>query len=103
MGSPVRYVYFGKEMLGWIHEKMIIQESAQRGGRFFASGSIVTGNGALACNDPCVPCEDCSTVVRNGSWDNAHTSDPSNRGERLDEESNTLVQHAQCTGGSSNG
>jgi len=27
MGSPTRYAYYGKEMLGWIREKMVIQES----------------------------------------------------------------------------
>jgi hypothetical protein len=37
MGSPVRYVYYEKEMMGWIHEKMAIQESTPKGGRFSAS------------------------------------------------------------------
>jgi len=58
MGSPARYVYCGKEMLGWIREKIVIPESAPRGGRFFASGSITTGNNTLACNHPCAPSGD---------------------------------------------
>jgi hypothetical protein len=74
-------------MLGWIHEKMATQESALRGDTFFTSGSIVVGNGALACNDLCVPNEDYSTVVGNNSWDNAHTSNLFNRGERSGRES----------------
>ncbi len=32
-------------MLGWICEKMAIQESTPGGGRFFASNSIVVKNG----------------------------------------------------------
>jgi hypothetical protein len=32
-------------MLGWIREKMAIQESAPGGGRFFTSDSIVIRNG----------------------------------------------------------
>jgi len=78
-------------MLGWIHEKMATQESALGGAKFFASSSTAVGNGALACNDPCALCEDYSIVTRNGSWDNAHTSYPSSKGERLDEKPNTLV------------
>jgi hypothetical protein len=54
MGSPTCYACCGKEMLSWIYEKMVIQESAPGGGRFFTSGSIVIGNSALACNSPCV-------------------------------------------------
>jgi hypothetical protein len=45
MGSLAHYACCGKEMLGWIHEKMAIQELTLRGGRFFAFDSIVTGNG----------------------------------------------------------
>jgi hypothetical protein len=86
-------------MLGWIHEKMAIQESTLGGGKFSISGSIAVGNGASTCNDPCAPGGDCSTTARNGSWDNAHTLDPSSRGERLGGEPNTLVQRAQCIGG----
>jgi hypothetical protein len=86
-------------MLGWICEKMATQESAPGGGRFFVSGLIAAGNDTSACSDPCVPSRDCSIVVRNSSWDNAHTSDPSNLGERLGGEPSTLVQHAQPTGG----
>jgi len=103
-------------MLGWIHEKMTTLESTPRGGKISISSSTATGNDISACNDLCAPSEnsstvvgndisacndlcapseDCSTAVRNGYWDNAHTSDPSNRGERLGEESSTLVQHAQ--------
>jgi hypothetical protein len=43
-----------KEMLGWIHEKMVSQESTPRGGRFSASGLTVVGNIASACNGLCV-------------------------------------------------
>jgi hypothetical protein len=89
MGSPVRYACYRKEMLGWIREKMGILELAPRGGRFFTSGSTTTRNNALTCNDPCVPGGDYSTVARNGSWDNAHTSDLFSRGKRLGEKLNT--------------
>jgi hypothetical protein len=95
MGSLARYACCKKEMLGWIREKMAIQKSAPGGGRFFASNSTVVGNGALACNNPCSIGEDCSTVIGNGSWDNAHTSDLSSKGERLGGEPSTLVQRAQ--------
>jgi hypothetical protein len=44
MGSLIHYVCCGKEMLGWIHEKMATQESALGGGRFFASDLIVVRN-----------------------------------------------------------
>jgi hypothetical protein len=81
---------------------MAIQELALEGGRFFAFGSIVAENSTLACKDPCSPNGDCSTFVRNSSWDNAHTSDPSSRGEKLGGEPSTLVQRAQHMGGSSN-
>jgi hypothetical protein len=73
---------------------MATQELALRGGKFFASGSTTVGNHAWACNDPCVPGGDYPTAVGNGSWDNAHTSDRSSRGERLGREPSTLVQ---CT------
>ncbi len=62
---------------------MVILKSALGGGKFFASGSITIGNGVSTCNDPCAPGEDCSTIARNGSWDNAHRSNPSNMGKRL--------------------
>jgi hypothetical protein len=78
-------------MLGWIYEKMAIQESTPRGGKFSASGSIVAKNDTSACNNPCTLGKDCSTAARNDSWDNAHTSDPSSKGERLGGEPNTLV------------
>jgi hypothetical protein len=103
MGSPTRYAYYGKEMLGWIREKMATQASALGGGKFSASNSTVVGNGASACNDLCVPNEDCSIAVGNGSLDNAHTSDPSSRGERPGRKPSVLMQHAQHTGGSSDG
>jgi len=45
-------------MLGWICEKMATPESAPRGGRFSASGSITAGNETSTCNDPCVPGRD---------------------------------------------
>jgi hypothetical protein len=43
-----------KEMLGWIREKMAIQKSAPRGGRFFASGPTTVGNGTLVYSGQCV-------------------------------------------------
>jgi hypothetical protein len=46
MGSPTHYAYGGKEMLGWIHEKMVIQKSTLRGGRFFTSDPTTVGNDA---------------------------------------------------------
>jgi hypothetical protein len=55
MGSPARYACYGKEMLGWIHEKMATPESAPKGDKLSASGSITAGNDTLACNDLCVP------------------------------------------------
>jgi len=61
MGSPARYVCCGKEILGWIPEKMATQELTPRNGRFFLSNSTVVGNDASACNDPCVPNKDYST------------------------------------------
>jgi hypothetical protein len=45
MGSPTHYACCGKEMLGWIREKMATQESTQGGGRFFAPDLIVVRNG----------------------------------------------------------
>ncbi len=83
-----------KEMLGSIREKMVTLESAPKGGRFSASGSTTTRNGTSACNDPCTPRGDCSTSIKNGSWDNAHTSNLSSRGKTLSKEPNTLVQRA---------
>jgi hypothetical protein len=46
---------------------MATQESAQGGGRFFASGSTVVENGALVYSDPCAPSGDCSTAAGNDS------------------------------------
>jgi hypothetical protein len=67
MGSPTRYACYEKKMLSWICEKMDTQELTPEGGRFFAYGSIVAGNSASACSDPCVLGEDCSTTIKNGS------------------------------------
>jgi hypothetical protein len=33
---------------------MAIQELASGGGKFFAFGSTVVGNGASTCNNPCI-------------------------------------------------
>jgi hypothetical protein len=60
-------------MLGWIYEKMDTQESTLGGGRF--STFSPTGS--------CVAGGDCSTTTGNDYWDNAHTFDPSSKGERL--------------------
>ncbi len=103
MGSLAHYACCGKEMLGWIREKMATQELALGGGRFSTSGLTIARNGTSACNDPCAPCKDCSTVAGNDSWDNAHTFDLSSRGERSGREPNALVQHVKRTGGSSDG
>jgi hypothetical protein len=81
-------------MLDWIREKMATQESIPGGGRFFASNSTIVGNGASTCSDPCALGKDCSTVVGNGSWNNAHTSNPSSKGERPSKKPSVLVQHA---------
>jgi hypothetical protein len=80
-------------MLGWIYEKMATQKSTIGGGKFFASG----------LTNPCATGGDCSTAAGNSSWDNACTSDLSSRGEKLGKGPSTLVQHAQCTNGSSDG
>jgi len=90
-------------MLGWICEKMAIQESTLGGGRFSASNSTIVRNGASTYNDSCAPGENYSTVVGNGSSDNTHTFDLSTRDERLGGEPSTLVQRAQHMGGSSDG
>ncbi len=82
---------------------MAILESAPGDGKFFASNSTTIGNGALACNDPCALGGHCSIAVGIDFWDNAHTSDSSNRGKRLGGKLNTLVQRAQHMGGSSDG
>jgi hypothetical protein len=76
---------------------MAIQESAPRGGRFSASGSTIVVNDALTFNALCAPDEDCSTAVGKGSWDNAHTSSLSSRGERPSREPSALVQHTKYT------
>jgi len=65
MGSPACYACCGKEMLSRICEKMAIQESTPGGGKFFAFGSIVVRNGALAYNNPCTADKAYSTVVNN--------------------------------------
>jgi hypothetical protein len=82
---------------------MATQESTPGGGKLFASGSTIVGNGASACNGMCVGGGDCSITAGNSSWDNAHTSDLSSKGEKLGGEPSILVQHAQRTGGSSDG
>jgi hypothetical protein len=82
---------------------MVAPESASGDARFSASSSTTAGNDTSTCNNPCSLGGDCSTTARNGSWDNAHTSDPSSKGKRLGGELSTLVQHAQCTGGSLDG
>jgi hypothetical protein len=65
MESPTCYTCCEKEILGWIREKMAIQELALKGGRFFASGSIVARNGTLVCNNSCVLGRDYSIAVGN--------------------------------------
>ncbi len=75
------------------------QESTPGGGRFSTFGSTIIGNDASTCNNLCTLGEDCSTAVGNDSWDNAHTSDLSSRGERSGIETSVLVQHTQRTGG----
>ncbi len=90
-------------MLGWIYEKMAIPESTPGGGKFFAFGSTTAGNSASVCNNPCAPSGDYLITAGNGSWDNAHTFDPSSKGKRLGAEPSTLVQCTQRTGGSSDG
>jgi hypothetical protein len=80
---------------------MATLESALGGGKFSASGSTTAGNDTSVWSDPCVPGGDYSTIVRNGFWDNTHTSNPSSKGKRLGREPSTLVQRAQRTGGSS--
>jgi hypothetical protein len=82
---------------------MVILKSAPRGGKFSTSSSTIVGNGALICNNLCVPGGDCLTVVGNSSYDNSHTSNSSNKGKRLGGKPSTLVQRAQRTGGSSIG
>jgi hypothetical protein len=70
---------------------MATQESTLGGGRFSASGSTTAENDTSACIDLCVLGGDCSTVTGNDSWDNAHTSDPSSKGERLGGKPSILV------------
>jgi len=53
MGSPTHYAYCGKEMLGWIREKLTPQTSAPGGGRFSASSSTIVGNDTSTYNNPC--------------------------------------------------
>jgi hypothetical protein len=99
--------------------------STPGGGRFSASSLTIVGNGASvcsgsciaswgacnsscatswrACKGSCVASEECSNVVGNGSWDNAHTSNLSNKSERVGEEPSTLVQCVIRTCGSSEG
>ncbi len=85
-----RYACYRKEMLGWICESHYLK-IILRSGRFFASSITVVGNSDLTYNDLCIPHEDFSTSVGNSSWDNAHTSNPFNKGERLGGEPNILV------------
>jgi hypothetical protein len=89
----------------WVRsvKKMATQESVPGGGKFSASGSIVARNSASSCSDSCAPSEDYSIAAGNGSWDNAHTSDPFSRGERPNKKPNALVEHTQRTGGSLDG
>jgi hypothetical protein len=54
-------------MLGWIREKMAIQKSTLRGGSFFASSSIIVGNGISTYSDPCTVGRAYPTAVGNGS------------------------------------
>jgi hypothetical protein len=54
-------------MLGWIREKMAIQESALGGGMVFTFGSTVVGNGASICSDLCALGKDYSNTARNDS------------------------------------
>jgi len=61
MGSPTHYVCCGKEMLGWIREKMATQELTLGGGKFYAFDSTVVGNNTSTGNDPCAPGGDYST------------------------------------------
>ncbi len=82
---------------------MATQESTLGGGRFSASGSTIIKNGASMYNDMCVLGKDCLIATRNGSWDNAHTSDSFSRGERSSREPSVLVQCAQHTVGSLDG
>jgi hypothetical protein len=82
---------------------MVILKSAPRSGKFSTSSSTIVGNGALTCNNSCVPGEDCLTVVGNSSYDNSHTSNSSNKGKRLGGKPSTLVQRTQRTDGSSIG
>jgi hypothetical protein len=53
MGSPARYACYEKEMLGWIREKMVIQESATQE----VVGFLPTS--------PCVASRDCSIAIGN--------------------------------------
>ncbi len=103
MGSPARYACCGKEMLGWIREKMATQESIPKSGRFFAFGSTVVRNGTSICSDSCALGKDYLTTTGNGSWNNTHIFDSFSRGERLGRKPSALVQHALRTGGSSDG
>jgi hypothetical protein len=54
-------------MLGWIHEKMVIQESAPGGGKFSAFGLIIVRNDNSACSNPCTPGGDYS-INQLGGW-----------------------------------
>jgi hypothetical protein len=79
---------------------MATQKLTLGGGRFSTSNSTVVGNDTSTCIDSCAPGEDYLIAIGNGSWDNAHTSDPSNKGQRPGRELNALVQHAEHIGGS---
>jgi hypothetical protein len=82
---------------------MATQELALGGSRFSAIGLSAAGNDSLAYSDLCALGGGYSIATRNDYWNNAHTSNPSSRGERPGEKPNTLVQRAQCMSGSSNG
>jgi hypothetical protein len=70
---------------------------------FSTSSSTTVGNGASTCSDLCAPSGDCSITAGNGFKDNAHTSNPFNKGKRLGGEPSILVRHAQRMGGNSYG
>jgi hypothetical protein len=57
MGSTTHYACDGKEMLGWIREKMAIQELALGGGKFFAFDLTVVGNGPFKFPSHNVECK----------------------------------------------
>jgi hypothetical protein len=90
----------GKKCWARSVKKWLLKKQSQEVAGFSTFGSTITGNDASTCSDMCALGKDCSTAVGNGYSDNAHTSNPSSRGERLGREQSVLVQHAQCTCGS---